>query len=142
MNCRFMWSESCSVVSDSLWPHGLYSSWNFQVRILEWVAFSFSRGSSQHRDWIQVSCIAGEFFTTWATGKPKTSWFISLFNSVIGFKVFFHWFYLNILLLYFWQIFPHSLLLIMVMLSRVCNFCFYAMKSLPLLSVLEYLYFF
>ena len=23
-----VWSESCSVVSDSLWPHGLYSSWN------------------------------------------------------------------------------------------------------------------
>ena len=23
-----MWSKSCSVMSDSLWPHGLYSPWN------------------------------------------------------------------------------------------------------------------
>ena len=41
----------------------------FQVRVLEWVAISFSRGSSQPGDWIQVSCIAGRHFTTWATRK-------------------------------------------------------------------------
>ena len=34
-----------------------------QARILEWVAFSFSRGSSQPRDWTQVSHTAGRFFT-------------------------------------------------------------------------------
>ena len=33
-----------------------------QVRILEWVAFPFYRGSSQPRDQTQVSCIAGRFF--------------------------------------------------------------------------------
>ena len=33
------------------------------ARILEWVAFPFSRGSSQARDWTQVSHIAGGFFT-------------------------------------------------------------------------------
>ena len=33
------------------------------ARIVEWVAVSFSRGSSQHRDQIWVSCIAGRFFT-------------------------------------------------------------------------------
>ena len=38
-----------------------------QARILEWVAFPFSRGSSQARDWTQVSCIAGIQFTSWAT---------------------------------------------------------------------------
>ena len=38
-----------------------------QARILEWVVFPFSRGSSQPRDWTQVSCIAGRFFTSWAT---------------------------------------------------------------------------
>ena len=38
-----------------------------QARILEWVAFSFSKGSSQPRDRTQVSCIAGGFFTSWAT---------------------------------------------------------------------------
>ena len=41
-----------------------------QARIVEWVAFPFSRGSSQPRDWTQVSCIAGRFFTSWAIGKP------------------------------------------------------------------------
>ena len=39
-------SESLSVVSDSFRPHGLYSPWNSLARILEWVAFPFSRGSS------------------------------------------------------------------------------------------------
>ena len=39
-----------------------------QARILEWVAFPFSRGSSQPRDRTWVSCIAGGFFTSWATG--------------------------------------------------------------------------
>ena len=34
-----------------------------QARILEWVAFPFSRGSSQPRDQTQVSCVAGRFFT-------------------------------------------------------------------------------
>ena len=38
-----------------------------QARILEWIAFPFSSGSSQPRDWTQVSCIAGRFFTSWAT---------------------------------------------------------------------------
>ena len=32
--------------------------WILQVRILEWVAFPFSRGSSQPRDWTQVSYTA------------------------------------------------------------------------------------
>ena len=35
-----------------------------QARILEWVAITFSRGSSQPRDQIQVSSIAGGFFTS------------------------------------------------------------------------------
>ena len=38
-----------------------------QARILEWVAMPFSRGSSQPRNWTQVSRIAGRFFTVWAT---------------------------------------------------------------------------
>ena len=39
----------------------------FQARILEWVAISFSRGSSWPRDQTQVSHIAGRCFTLWAT---------------------------------------------------------------------------
>ena len=49
----------CSPLNSSV--HGI-----LQARILEWVAIPFSRGSSQHRDWTQVSCIAGRFFTIWA----------------------------------------------------------------------------
>ena len=100
-------SESRSVVSDSLQPHGLYSPWNsagqntgvgslallqgifptqgsnpglqhcrqilYQLshkgspRILEWVAYPFSRRSSWPRNRTRVSCIAGRFFTNWAT---------------------------------------------------------------------------
>ena len=59
-------SESHSVMSDSEVP------WNvvrgiLQARILEWVTFPFSRGSSQSRGWTQVSHITGRFFTSWAT---------------------------------------------------------------------------
>ena len=35
-------------------------------RIVEWVAYPFSRGSSRPRNWTGVSCIAGGFFTNWA----------------------------------------------------------------------------
>ena len=111
-NCEWMkchWvvylNESCSVVSDSLWPHGL-SPWNspgqntgvgslsllqgifttqgsspglphcrrslYQLsykgspRILEWIVFPFSSGSSWPRNRTGVSYIAGRFFTNWA----------------------------------------------------------------------------
>ena len=102
-------SESRSVVSYSLPPHGLYRPWNspdqntgvgnlsllqgifptqgsnpgllhyrqilYQLshkgspRIQEWVAYPFSSGSSQSRNWTGVSCTAGRFFTSWATGE-------------------------------------------------------------------------
>ena len=44
-----------------------------QTRILEWIAFPFSRGSSQCRDRTQVSHIAGRFFTIWATRETKNT---------------------------------------------------------------------
>ena len=106
-------SESHSVMSDSLWSHGLYSPWNFpgqntgvgilshlqgifptqgsnpgllhfrqivyqlshkgSPRILVWVAYPFSRGSSQPRNWTGVSCIAGRFFTNWAIREVLAS---------------------------------------------------------------------
>ena len=99
-------------MSDSLWPHGLYSPWNspgqntevvslsllqgicptqgsnpglphcrrilYQLshkgspRILEWVAYPFSSGSSQPRNWTGVSCIAGRFYTNWVTREAPT----------------------------------------------------------------------
>ena len=63
------WSESRSVVSDSMWPHGLYTLRNSPGQNTA-EAFPFSRGSSQPRDWTLVSHIAGAFFTSWATGRP------------------------------------------------------------------------
>ena len=80
---EYGWSEvkwSCSVVSDSLWPHGLCSPpgssvhGNLQARILEWVAISFSRGSSRPRDQTHVSRIAGRCFNLWATREALWTW--------------------------------------------------------------------
>ena len=45
-----------------------------QARMLEWVAFPFSRRSSQPRDWIQVSFITGGFFTSWVTRAAQEYW--------------------------------------------------------------------
>ena len=42
-----------------------------QARILERVAFPFSRGSSQPRDQTQVSRIADGFFTSWGTREAQ-----------------------------------------------------------------------
>ena len=44
-----------------------------QARILEWVAFPFSRGSSQPRDQTQVVCIAGDSSPAELSGKPLLS---------------------------------------------------------------------
>ena len=60
----------CSLPGFSV--HGI-----LHVRILEWVAIPFSRGSSWPRDQTWVSCIAGKFFTIWATGEAQ----ITLENS-------------------------------------------------------------
>ena len=56
-------SESRSVLSDSLRPHGLYSPWNSQGQNTGVGTIPFSRGSSQPRDQTQVSRIVGRGFT-------------------------------------------------------------------------------
>ena len=45
-----------------------------QARILEWIAFPFSRGSSQPRDGTQGSRIAGGFSTSWSTKEDQEYW--------------------------------------------------------------------
>ena len=40
-------------------------------RILEWVPYPLSRGTSWPKNWTGVSCIAGRFFTSWGTGKAQ-----------------------------------------------------------------------
>ena len=59
--------KSHSVMSDSLQPYGLRVHEILQAEKLEWVAFPFSRGSSQPRDRAQVFCITSGFFTSWTT---------------------------------------------------------------------------
>ena len=49
-------------------------------RILEWVVYPISSKSSQPRNWTRVSCIAGRFFTRWAT---KEAFFVAQ-ESVIS----------------------------------------------------------
>ena len=67
---------SRSVMSDSLWTQdygrpGSSVRGIFQARILEWVAISFYRRSSQNRDQTQVSHIARRFFAFWATKEAQ-----------------------------------------------------------------------
>ena len=120
--------ESRSVVSYSLPPHGLYSSWNSpgqntgvgslsllqgifpaqglnpgllhcrftadlqrilcqmshkrSPRILEWVAYPFSNGSS----WPRVSCTAGRFFTNWAVREAQPWKVFFQFKNVLSYS--------------------------------------------------------
>ena len=80
-------SESHSVMSDSLWLHGLYSPWSFlgQNTGVGSLSLTFSRGSSQPRDQTQVSRIAGIFFTSWTTREARSRDKKSK-NSFIGLK--------------------------------------------------------
>ena len=56
MDCSLPGSSACGIL---------------QARLLEWVAIFSSRESSQPRDQLYVSCIAGRFFTTEPPGKPQ-----------------------------------------------------------------------
>ena len=63
--------QDCSSPGSSV--HGIV-----QARLMEWVAISFSRRSSRPRDWTQISCIVGRFFTSWATKVTLT------YNKISG----------------------------------------------------------
>ena len=63
-------SESRSVMSDSCDPHGLYI---LQARILRWVAFPFSRGSSQFRDRTQSPTLQVDSLPAETQGKPENT---------------------------------------------------------------------
>jgi len=61
-------AQLCLTLWDSMdYSHQAPVHGILQARILEWVAIPFSRGSSWPRYVTQVSCIAGRFFTVWAT---------------------------------------------------------------------------
>ena len=61
-------AQSCPTLCD---PMDYAVRGILQARILEWGAFTFSRGSSQPRDRTQVSCIAGDSLPAEPQGKPK-----------------------------------------------------------------------
>ena len=70
--CGMCFIQSCPTPCESMGcsppgsVHGI-----LQARILESVAISFFQGSFQSRDQTQVSCIAGGFFTVWATREAQ-----------------------------------------------------------------------
>ena len=70
VHCITSWklvTQSCPTLCNSMdcSPPGSSVHGILQVRILEWVAIPFSRGSSQPRDWTHISWITGRFFTVW-----------------------------------------------------------------------------
>ena len=82
---------SCSVMSDSLWPHGssppwchptssLLCPWNTPGKNTGVSCYSLLHGSSWPRDQTWVSCIAGRFFTNWAT-RETLKWPISTWKD-------------------------------------------------------------
>ena len=74
-------AQSCPTLCNPMdcSPPGSSTHGILQTRILEWVAISFSRGSSQHRDRTQVSFIVGRLFTLWGTRVH-----IRYFQSSVG----------------------------------------------------------
>ena len=72
-------AQSCPSLWDPRSPLGSPVHEIPQARILEWVAIPFSRGSTQPKDWTQVSCIAGSLCISEHQGKPR--------YSIIRFKV-------------------------------------------------------
>jgi len=69
VNGKVLVAQSCLTLFDPMDWNSQDSSLHgvLQARILEWVAIPFSRGCSWPRDRTHVSCIAGRFFTIWAT---------------------------------------------------------------------------
>ena len=73
--------QSCSALCDPM-DHSMPGSSVhkiFQARILNWVASPFCRESTWPRDQTQVSCIAGKFFTIWASRDAH------MYNSEINY---------------------------------------------------------
>ena len=67
-------SESWSVVSDSLWPLGIYSPWNSPGQNTGEGSLSLPQGIFPTQGLNPVCCIAGGFFTSWATKEAQEYW--------------------------------------------------------------------
>ena len=69
LKVKVLVTQSCLTLCNHLdcSPPGSSVHGILKARILEWVAISFSRGSSRLRDRTQFYCFAGRFFSIWAT---------------------------------------------------------------------------
>ena len=77
-------AQLCQTLCD---PMGYTVLGILQARILEWVAFPFSRGSSQPRDQTQVSHTAGRFFPSWATRELRYNYQRSTLSGNIWYQL-------------------------------------------------------
>ena len=77
----------CSLSGSAI--HGI-----FQARVLEWIAISFSRGSSRPRKRTQVSHIAGRHFTVWGTREAPNTQYLTII--IYGMFASFQWALQNI----------------------------------------------
>ena len=75
-------TQSCPTLCDPMdcSPPEFYGI--LQAGILKWITIPFSRGSSPPRDQTQASCIAGRFFTIWATRECYRHDQISLLTKI------------------------------------------------------------
>ena len=69
-------------------PPGSSVHRTFQARILEWVAISFSRGSSQPKDWTRISCNGGQILYHGATREAQFSLQFSSLQSLSHVRLF------------------------------------------------------
>ena len=80
-------SECCSVTSNSLWLHGLYSSWNSSGQNTGVGSLSLFQGIFPNRDRAQVAIIVGGFFTSWATREALDNTEGNALGKVKGFDL-------------------------------------------------------
>ena len=78
---RWVLSDLCDPMVCS--PLGFSVHGILQAIILEWVGISSSVRSSWPRDWTQVSCIAGRFFTCWAIIEESPFLLLMTINSLV-----------------------------------------------------------
>ena len=76
LKMKVLVAQLCSVVCNPMdcTPPGSSVHGILQARILEWIAIPFFRGFSWPRNQTQVSCLAGRFFTIWATREALKGW--------------------------------------------------------------------
>ena len=82
-NHLYLIYQSCPTLCDPVdcSPPGSSVHRILQARILEWVAISFSRGSSWPRDWTRVSRTGGGFFNLWATREALINTLTYMFEQ-------------------------------------------------------------